>query len=272
MNKEDVSPLESSSPDVEIVGATDTPAPQPATTHMSGVDAREESQDQTAIETVKARRTVVGRTAHFVGLLVAALIGKAVGATRPKRLANHHIVDGTPFQIHTITGSQKTFTINPPTEPDPIIVAVRQRSPVSPNMAQYQLFGVRKADVLPHSKRSASPGHAKSQHRQASITQVSKTPLGYALVPERVLNCDTTELRFHRLAEIDGASPEQLARVVDGETCARVRGFISSVSLSSELPPADPVPPSVAGIDDAAEPGAQESPAVEPLEPALPPH
>jgi hypothetical protein len=258
---------------VEIVLATVTPVPQPETTLVSGVEPREEaSQDLTAIETVRARRTVVGRIAHFVGLLVAALIGKALGATRPKRLANHHILEGMPFQIHTITGSQKTFTINPPTEPDPIIVAVRQRVASSSNMAQYQLFGVRKADVLPHSKRSASPGHAKSQHRQASITQVPKTPLGYALVPERVLNCETTELRFHRLAEIDVATPEQLARVVDEETCARVRSFIASVSLPSELPPTDPVPPSVAGIDAAAEPDAQESPAVEPPEPALPAH
>lgn len=244
--QEDFSPLQSIAPD--------EPTPESEAIGVVGTDTDEQpSDDQTDAERVKARRTAVGRVAHFVGLLVAAVIGKSVGATRSKRLANHHVLDGTPFQIRTITGSQKTFTINPSTEPEPIIVSVRQRLPAAPDMAHYQLYGVLKTDVIPRSKKSASPGHLKSLHRQASITQVPKTLLGHAMVPRRLITCSSTEERFDRLTDIDGASPEQLVGVMDEETRAHIRSFIASAKSPSGPQPAEPVPPSAGDVCDAAD-------------------
>lgn len=172
-----------------------------------------------------------GRIAHFMGALVAALIGKQIGADRPEKFANYHVLDGHPFQIRTISGSQNTFTVNPATEPDRIIVAARRVKESTEDVNCYALFGVLTANAIAHGRRSGSRGHAKSGHIQVSLGAVDRVNIGEARIPCHLITAATKDERRDLLGAIDALVVGQA--VMNETTVEIARAFVCE-DLASE--------------------------------------
>lgn len=171
-----------------------------------------------------------GRIAHFMGALVAALIGKQIGADRPEKFANHHVLDGHPFQIRTISGSQNTFTVNPDTEPDRIIVAAKRAKESTEDVNCYALFGVLTADAIANGRRSGSRGHAKSAHIQVSLGAVDRVNIGVARIPCHLITATTADERRDLLGAIDALAVDQ--GVMDEKTVKKARAFVQGASAN----------------------------------------
>ena len=146
-------------------------------------------------------RSQRGARTHYLGNLVAAFVGRQLGARRVRQFANHHDLDGQAFQVRTISGSQNTFTINRDTEPDRIIAVRRTRN-------GYSLFGVQREDALAVAKKSSSRGHVKSGHQQVSLAQVKKVELGSIVIPDVLVQADTSDQRRRLLEQIDGLAAD----------------------------------------------------------------
>jgi hypothetical protein len=183
--------------------------------------AASEAQPLTEVSLTRSRR---GRVAHFMGALVAAVLGKQIGADRPERFSNHHVLDGKPFQIRTISGTQNTFTVNPVTEPDRIIVAAKCTRESTEDVSCYRLFGVLTADAIAVGRKSGSRGHIKSAHLQVSLTGVNQTCLGEARIVPDLITAERSEERLQLLEAIDGLVIDQ--GVLDVATLEKIRAFI----------------------------------------------
>lgn len=94
-------PIDESAPAESIEISTDEVADA-----ENGAGERPTTEPSTPPAQVSPAHSMRGRIAHFMGALVAALIGKQIGADRPEKFANHHVLDGHSFQIWTISGSQ----------------------------------------------------------------------------------------------------------------------------------------------------------------------
>jgi len=162
----------------------------------------------------KARRSERGAVAHYQGNLLAAYVGRKVGAQRVKMFANHHELIEVLFQIRTIQGSQSTFTINLDTEPPKIIVVARNRKQANQEETKYAVYGVLLADAVLHAKKSRSPGHAKSGHQQVALSQVDRRQLGELVILNADIHAETSEQRLAQLQQIDAMDVDHQDAVI----------------------------------------------------------
>jgi hypothetical protein len=191
--------------------------------HEEGQSATEPPGNPQPVQ-VPLDHSTRGRIAHFMGALVGAIIGKQIGALRPERFANRHLLDGIVFQIRTISGSQKTFTVNPATTPQWMIVAAKRIKESTENMNCYTLFGVQTVEALSLGRKSSSRGHIKSEHLQVSLSAVERVTLGEARIPRDLITAGTKEDRHDLLDAIDALVVGH--GVMDETTIESVRAFI----------------------------------------------
>lgn len=178
---------------------------------------------------VTPAHSIRGRIAHFRGALVGALLGKLIQADRPERFANHHSLEGIAFQIRTISGTQDTFTVNPPTEPERIVVAAKRPKESAADRLCYALFGVLKGDAVAHAKRSGSRGHARSAHLQVSLGRVRRTELGKVHIPLTTITATSADERVRLLDAIDSLTLSETVGVADQQTIENIKSFILEV-------------------------------------------
>jgi hypothetical protein len=178
-----------------------------------------------------ALRTQRGARAHYLGETVGADVGRILGACRIRAWSNHHALEGVPFQIRTINGSQNTFTVNFTTEPEKIIVAVKKRDKNRLGSARYILYGVLRADAFAIAKKSLSRGHVKSGHHLVSLTQVAKIELGSIIIPDDLVVADTSERRNQLLDRINLLEPD-----LDNPAVKMARAFLATKPVSVDQP------------------------------------
>jgi len=194
-------------------------------------------------------RSLIGARAHFRGQLLAAFIGRLIGALRVLLFANHHTLDGVPFQIRT--RSQRTFTINKDTEPAKIVVAIKVRDRALTGATRYALHGVRLEDAIAHGQKSTSRGHVKSGHLMVALGKVEKVDLGTIVVPDEFLLADDSDARRRLLQRIDLLPPD-----LDLDAVKAARGFVAGVEDEPIAMATNPANESGAPAPNATETGA----------------
>lgn len=192
---------------------------------IASVPSEDAGRGLSEAPSVEAARTLRGAHAHYRGQLIGAFIGRLIGARRTKQYANHHEVNGIPFQIRT--SSRRTFTINRDTEPDMIIVAAKVRDTTLARATRYAIFGVRREDAIARGRKSASTGHAKSGHLMVSLGQIAREPLGTLIVPDEAVLANDSGERGRLLSEIDRLDPE-----LDHIAIRAARAFLSGASAN----------------------------------------
>lgn len=161
-----------------------------------------QTDDVRPVAKADALRTLSGARAYHRGQLVGAYIGRIMGAGRLTPHSNHHELGHVAFQIRT--SSRKTFTINPDTESEKIIVGALDRRSGQDGTVTYTLYGVRKVDAAAVGRKSTSRGHRKSRHQMVSLARVQRIELGTLVIPSELVSADDSARRLQLLDRIDG--------------------------------------------------------------------
>jgi hypothetical protein len=173
--------------------------------------------------------SVRGRKANCRGKLGRALAGTLSGGTRAKGEGdNRWIVEGVEVRFHGLTGGKKTFTLNPKSELDHIIVAYSKDKVTTDKPLDSELYGLKLEDC----KRVGRVIESKTIPGRISvhITSVgTAVPLGFVYLPAKYTEAETVAEHDEMVKAIDSLSAEEMAPMMCEHTKGNIHEFLASL-------------------------------------------
>lgn len=166
-----------------------------------------------------------GRLAHNRGKLVGAIMAKACGAESPEG-TNEFTIDGHKGRFHSCGNGKTSFSLNPKTEPPVGIVAIADKAPID-GVLRHVLRGVTMGDCL----REGRKGKSDDDRLALSVSRLKDNcvRLGAVRIPVELLDAPDVEDRDRLMKQVESLPADVLAEIMDGDTVARVRQFVTTV-------------------------------------------
>jgi hypothetical protein len=174
---------------------------------------------------LSSEESVRGRKANIQNKLKGALLGVLSAGVRAKGYGdNTWTINGYSVRFHSLNKGGKSFTLNPSTEPESIVVAFSRDEVTEDKPLKCAIYGLKRADCM----RVGQLVESKTNPGRVSVhlSGVPKDRLGTAYLPAKYTEAETTMDRDKMMKAIDALTSEEMASMMDSITKSNIREFV----------------------------------------------